>query len=39
MKMVEKRSNEYNLNELNSIPSDLSQDMWGEVPKYNYLLH
>jgi len=37
--MGEKRSPEKYYNELDSIPSELSEDMWGEVPKFNYLKH
>ena len=37
--MGEKRSPEKYQNELDSIPSEISQDMWGEIPKYNYLIH
>lgn len=37
--MGEKRSPEKYHNELDSIPSELSEDMWGEVPKFNYLKH
>lgn len=37
--MGEIRSPEKYHNELDSIPSELSEDMWGEVPKFNYLKH
>ena len=22
-----------------SVPSDIGEDMWGEIPKYQYMLH
>ena len=28
-----------NGNDLDSIPSDIDEDMWGEIPKYQYLIH
>ena len=37
--MGEVRSPEKYHNELDSIPSELSEDMWGEVPKFNYIKH
>ncbi len=39
VKMGEVRSPSKFHNELDSIPSELSEDMWGEVPKFNYLKH
>ena len=26
-------------NEIESIPSEIGEDMWGEIPKYQYMLH
>jgi len=26
-------------NEIDSVPSDIGEDMWGEIPKYQYMLH
>ncbi len=39
VKMGEVRSPSKFHNELDSIPSELSEDMWGEVPKFNFLKH
>ena len=27
------------VNDHDSIPSDIDEDMWGEIPKYQYLIH
>jgi hypothetical protein len=37
--MGEKKSPSKFHNDLDSIPSEISEDMWGELPKYNMIKH